>query len=270
MEGISYTDVGQAQGPVALFVHGVGTSSYLWRNVIAELRDERRCVAVDLPLHGGSAPRDDLSIPALAEAVEELCDGLGLTDVDLVANDTGGAVAQVFAVRHRHRLRTLTLTNCDVHTNTPPEPFKPTVELAARGELAPLIAALLDQPELLAKTAYGDGYERIDDPVELVDAYVRPILAKPDGGRAFERLLTSIDAKDMIAIEPQLTVLTVPTLVVWGTGDGFFDVSWARWLRDTIPGVREIVEIEGGRLFFPDERAGELVPHLRRFWAQEL
>ncbi|TMR23088.1 alpha/beta hydrolase [Nonomuraea turkmeniaca] len=267
MDGISYVDVGQ--GPVALFVHGVGTSSYLWRNVIAELRGERRCVAIDLPSHGGSAPRDDLSIPALAEAVEELCEELGLSEVDLVANDTGGAVAQVFAVRHRHRLRTLTLTNCDVHTNTPPEAFKPTVELAARGELAELTAAVLDQPELLAKTAFGDGYERIDDPAALVDAYLRPVFAKPDGGRAFERLLTSIDAKDMIAIEPQLTVLTVPTLVVWGTGDVFFDVSWARWLRDTIPGVREIVEIEGGRLFFPDERAAELVPHLRRFWAQE-
>jgi pimeloyl-ACP methyl ester carboxylesterase len=268
MEGINYVDVGPEQGPVALFVHGVGTSSYLWRNVIAELRDERRCVAIDLPAHGGSEPRDDLSIPALAEAVEELCDGLGLTEVDLVGNDTGGAVAQVFAVRHRDRLRTLTLTNCDVHTNTPPEAFKPTVELAARGELAALTATLLDQPELLAGTAYGEGYERIDDPAALVEAYLRPIFARPDGGRAFERLLASLDAKDMIAIEPQLTVLTVPTLVVWGTGDVFFDVSWARWLRDTIPGVREIVEIEGGRLFFPDERAGELVPHLRRFWAQ--
>ncbi|MGW0193001.1 alpha/beta fold hydrolase [Nonomuraea sp. NPDC003201] len=266
MEGISYVDVGD--GPVSLFVHGVGTSSYLWRNVIAAFRDERRCVAIDLPLHGGSDPRDDLSIPALAEAVEELCEGLGLTEVDLVANDTGGAVAQVFAVRHRERLRTLTLTNCDVHTNTPPEAFEPTVDLAAKGELAPLTALVLDQPELLAQTAYGEGYERIDDPAALVEAYLRPIFAKPDGGRAFERLLTSIDAKDMIAIEPQLTVLTVPTLLVWGTGDVFFDVSWARWLRDTIPGVKEIVEIEGGRLFFPDDRADELVPHLRRFWAQ--
>ncbi|MEV0237103.1 alpha/beta hydrolase [Nonomuraea sp. NPDC050786] len=258
-------DVGE--GPVSLFVHGVGTSSYLWRHVIEAFREERRCVAIDLPAHGGSAPRDDLSMPALAEAVEELCDGLGLTEVDLVANDTGGAVAQIFAVRHRERLRTLTLTNCDVHTNAPPEAFKPAVELAARGELAALTAAVLEQPELLARTAFGEGYERIADPAELVDAFLRPIFAKPDGARAFERMLASIDAKDLIAIEPQLTVLTVPTLVVWGTGDVFFDVSWAHWLRDTIPGVKEIVEIEGGRLFFPDERAGELVPHLRRFWA---
>ena len=266
MRGISYVDVGE--GPVSLFVHGVGTSSHLWRNVIAELRGERRCVAIDLPLHGGSASRADLSIPALAEAVEELCAALDLDQVDLVANDTGGAVAQVFAVRHTERLRSLTLTNCDVHTNTPPEAFQPPVDRAARGELAPLAALALDQPELLSATAFGAGYQRIDDPAALVDNYLRPILAKPDGGRAFERLLTSIDAKDMIAIEPQLTVLAVPTLVVWGTDDVFFDLRWAYWLRDTIPGVREVVEIEGGRLFFPDERAGELVPHLRRFWGE--
>lgn len=258
--------VDEGQGPVTLFVHGVGTSSYLWRNVIAQLRDRRRCVAPDLPVHGGSEIRDDLSLPALAEAIEEFCVELGLGQVDLVANDTGGAVAQILAVRHPERLRTLTLTNCDVHDNTPPEAFKPTVELAAKGELAPLTAAVLDQPELVARTVYGDTYERIDDPAALVAAYLRPIFAKPGGGAAFERMLVSIDAKDMIAIEPELTVLAVPTLVVWGNDDVFFDARWARWLRDTIPGVREVVEIDGGRLFFPDERAAELVPHLLRFW----
>jgi len=55
--------------------------------------------------------------------------------------------------------------------------------------------------------------------------------------------------------------------VVWGTGDVFFEVKWAYWLRDTIPGVTEVVELDGGRLFFPDERAEELVPYLRRHWS---
>ncbi len=38
-------------GRAALFAHGAGSSSYLWRHVI-ELRGQRRHVAVDLPLHG--------------------------------------------------------------------------------------------------------------------------------------------------------------------------------------------------------------------------
>jgi pimeloyl-ACP methyl ester carboxylesterase len=55
-------------------------------------------------------------------------------------------------------------------------------------------------------------------------------------------------------------------LIVWGTGDMFFDRTWAYWLRDTIPGASEVIEIEGGRLFFPDERATELAVALRRHW----
>ncbi|MGW4475472.1 alpha/beta fold hydrolase [Nonomuraea sp. NPDC004354] len=263
--GISYVDEGD--GPVALFVHGAGTNASLWGNAIAELRAERRCVALDLPLHGRSEARDELSLPALAELVEEFCADLGLGTVDLVANDSGGAIAQVLAVRHPERLRTLTLTNCDVHDNLPPEAFKPTVELAAKGELAPLTAVLLDRPALVTGSAFGAGYERIDDPEALVERFLRPIFGDPERGRAFERFLVGLDAKDLVAIEPELGRLAVPTLVVWGTSDPFFEPRWARWLRDTVPGVRKVVEIEGGRLFFVEERAGELVPHLREHFA---
>ena len=67
--------------------------------------------------------------------LDELCERLGLAQVDLVANDTGGAVAQVFAARYPERIRTLTLTNCDVHDNFPPEAFKPFVALAEIGRV---------------------------------------------------------------------------------------------------------------------------------------
>ncbi len=59
----------------------------------------------------------------------------------------------------------------------------------------------------------------------------------------------------------------MPTLVVWGTGDTFFDVSWAYWLRDTIPGATRVVTVDGARLFFPEERPMDLLPHLEQHWA---
>ena len=33
-----------------------------------------------------------------------------------------------------------------------------------------------------------------------------------------------------------------------------------------IPGATDVVEIDGARLFFPDERAAELTAALRRHW----
>jgi len=266
---VSYLDVGT--GPVALFVHGVGTNAYLWRNVIgAVARPGRRCVALDLPLHGRTPvnPGQDLSVAALASVLDDFCDALGLTGVDLVANDTGGAIAQVFAARHPGRLATLALTNCDVSENLPPEAFKPVVELAAAGELAPSALALLDDIDTAAQVSFGDAYEffeRADRAV--IRGYLEPCVGTIERGREFERLLTSLDAGDLAAVEPELRMLSVPTLVVWGTGDAFFDVSWAYWLRDTIPGVTRVVTIDGARLFFPEERPMDLVPHLEQHWA---
>jgi pimeloyl-ACP methyl ester carboxylesterase len=135
----SYIDTA-GPGRAALFLHGVGTSSYLWRHVIDQLAGQRRCVAVDLPLHGQTpaAVDQDFSLPGLARFVADFCDALELTDFDLVANDTGGAIAQVFAVRSPERLHTLTLTNCEAHDNLPPKALLPGVLLARMGLIAHL------------------------------------------------------------------------------------------------------------------------------------
>ncbi|MGH3156247.1 MAG: alpha/beta fold hydrolase [Streptosporangiaceae bacterium] len=51
-----------------MFVHGAGTSSYLWRHVLDQLDGERRCIVIDLPPHGHtpSAANQDFSLPGLA------------------------------------------------------------------------------------------------------------------------------------------------------------------------------------------------------------
>ncbi|MEC3979980.1 alpha/beta fold hydrolase [Amycolatopsis sp. H20-H5] len=266
---LSYLDVGT--GPVALFVHGIGTNAYLWRHVLGACGAQRRCLALDLPLHGRSpaAAQQDFTLGGLADVLEDFRAALGLDEFDLVANDTGGAVAQVFAVRHAERLRTFTLTNCDTHTNLPPEAFRPIVELAERGLLARVSTRLAADLGQARAGVLGLGFERPDlVPDEVLRAYVEPVFGTATAARQFERLVLSLDAADLVAIEPRLKELTVPTLVVWGTDDPNFAVSWAYWLRDTIPGVLEVVEIDGAKLFFPDERPEDLVPHLLRHWAR--
>jgi pimeloyl-ACP methyl ester carboxylesterase len=265
---ISYLDVGA--GPTALFVHGIATNAYLWRHVMHALRGQRRCIAIDLPLHGQSpvTAEQDLSLAALAAGLDDFCEVLGLTGVDLVANDTGGAIAQIFAARHPQRLATLTLTNCDTVDNLPPEAFKPMIELAAAGKLAPSAVAMFANPKAAAQISFASGYEHLDriDP-DVIRSYLQPCFGTIERARQFERLLVSLDVGDLQAVMPQLGELTVPTLVVWGTGDAFFDVSWAYWLRDTIPGTTRVVTVDGARLFFPEERPNDLVPHLAQHWA---
>jgi pimeloyl-ACP methyl ester carboxylesterase len=60
-------------------------------------------------------------------------DHLGIVQVDLIANDSGGAVAQLLVARHSERVRSLLLTNCDVETDSPPAALLPVIELARAG-----------------------------------------------------------------------------------------------------------------------------------------
>jgi hypothetical protein len=182
-----------------------------------------------------------------------------------------GAPAQAaasFAARHPQRLATLTLTNCDTAGNLPPEALKPMIELAAAGNLAPSAVAMFADPGTAAQVSFGSAYEHLDRADrDVIRSYLEPCIGTMERARQFERLLVALDAADLQAVTPLLRELTVPTLVVWGTGDAFFDVSWAYWLRDTIPGTTGVVTVDGARLFFPEERPMDLVPHLEQHWA---
>jgi pimeloyl-ACP methyl ester carboxylesterase len=263
----SYIDTG-GPGRAVLFVHGVGSSSYLWRNVIDQLDGQRRCVAFDLPLHGRTpaAADQDFSLPGLARFLADCCEALKLADIDLVASDTGGAISQVFATGRPERLHTLTLTNCEAHDNVPPKALLPLVLLARMGLLARIAPRMVRDIPRASKRAFGGVYQDIANlPQDITRAWLEP-MATAESARQFQRLLTSLHARDLLAIEPDLAHLQVPTLIVWGTGDTTFRLKWAYWLRDTIPGATDVVEIDGARLFFPDERATELTAALRRHW----
>jgi pimeloyl-ACP methyl ester carboxylesterase len=263
----AYFDSGDGPGSAALFVHGVGTSSRLWRNVIDQLSGQYRCIAVDLPLHGRTPAAEDYALGTTADFVADFCDSLDLTDIDLVANDTGGAIAQIFATRHPDLLRSFTLTNCETHDNVPPKAFLPTVLLARVGILAWLQRFQWSHIGFARKAFAVSGYQEPKALSEdLFRCWLEPLASTRERARESQRWIAALRSRDLLAVEPDLARLHVPTLIVWGTGDRFFNVKWAYWLHELIPGANQVVEVPGAKLFFPDERPDELVGPLRAFW----
>jgi pimeloyl-ACP methyl ester carboxylesterase len=265
---IAYTE--QGKGPVALFVHGVLLNGHLWRHQLAHLSDMRRCIAVDLLAHGDTeiAPHQDVSVTANANMLKEFLDALSIEQVDLVGNDSGGGIAQIFAASHPQRIRSLTLTDCDTHDNWPPDAFKPFLAMATNGELPATLNAMLDDTNVYrSPEALGPAYEhpeRVTD--DSIETYLRPLVRTEQRTWDFQRFLAAFDNAHTVTIEPRLKTLKAPTLIVWGTDDVYFDVKWSRWLADAIPGTRRRIEYEGARIFFPEERWAEFNQELRPHW----
>ena len=271
---IAYFEKGQ--GPAALFVHGVPLNGYHWRHVIDRVQHRRRCIAIDLMGLGYSeiAPSQDVSFTAQARMIAEVLDATGIEQVDLIGNDSGGAIAQIFAANYSSRLSSLILTNADVHDGWPPPQVLPLMEHARNGTLAGIFQPLVERPDL-ARERYGRGepvplFRSYADPSVLTDEvirlYLQPLLSSKHRIEAFQRYWLGFDNKHTVAIYPALKTLQVPTLIVWGLKDFFFDKKWAYWLKDTIPGAKRVVEVEDARLFFPEDRPDMLAAPMLEFW----
>jgi len=261
---IAYGESGS--GAAALFIHGVFLNGDLWGHQVAALSALRRCIAVDLLAHGDSpCPPGHLTIGVQTAMVLELLDALGIEQVDLVGNDTGGAVAQMLAATQPHRVRSLTLTNSDVHDNFPPEAFLPIQELATQGLMVDGMAALAGDPAAI-RAALETSFQR---PESIPDATLLGFFgpfASADRAAALQDYIAGMEPSELVAIHDGLAAFAQPTLIVWATDDVFFPVEWAAWLEATVPGVTRSVRVEGARLFFPLERPEELNSELRRFW----
>jgi haloalkane dehalogenase len=104
---MAYVEVGLGD-PVVL-LHGNPTSSYLWRNVIAGLERQARCLAPDLIGMGrsGKAPDGQYRLADHARYLDAWFEALDLRRVTLVVHDWGSALGFDWARRHSDRVRAL-------------------------------------------------------------------------------------------------------------------------------------------------------------------
>jgi len=243
---LDYRTLGPADSerPPVVFVHGFLVDSTLWDPVAAQLAEAGvGSVLVDWPLGSHRTPMNaeaDLSPIGVARMINEVLDALGLTDVTLVGNDTGGALCQLLLADDASRIGRLVLTNCDAFENFPPKAFVPLFHIAKH----PLLTKAMLAPTRLrairhSPLAYGLLLRAPRD-AEMTRRWIAPSL----GDRAIRddiaRFARAFDGKALVAIAPALREFTGPTRIVWGTSDRCFTLSSARRLADAFADSRLI------------------------------
>jgi pimeloyl-ACP methyl ester carboxylesterase len=266
---IDYRESGS--GPPIVFVHGVGVNGDLWRNVSPALAVEHRCVVPDLPFGAHSRPLRgdaDLSLPGMARIVADFVAALGLEDVTVVANDTGGAVAQWLVGHHPDRIGRLVLTSCDAFEKFPPTPQR-YLEVAARSRALMWLVGWTVRFTFVQRmpTAYGWVTQRPVDPA-IMRSYTGPIRTQAGVRRDLQRLLRAVDTRYTFEAAESLPGFDKPALVLWAEGDKIFPREHGRRLAELLPQGRfEIVS--DSRTFIPEDQPAKLTTAVREFLAGE-
>lgn len=256
---IVYDEAGS--GPVLLFVHGVFANAALWSKVIPLLSDRFRCIAPDWPLGSHSVPLgSDLSPFGVADMIGEFIEALGLEDVTLIGNDTGGALCQMFVVRHPGRVGRLVLTNCDAYDKFPPQPFTYLV-WAPRipGAMALLANSMRIRANRRLPIAYGWLAKRM--PPDVEEAFVQPVIRDKGIRRDARSFLTAANKRDLMATAEKFGTIDIPVLIAWGEDDKAFKVEFAERLARDIPNAK-LVRIPDSYTFVAldqPERLAELI-----------
>lgn len=267
---ISYFE--QGSGPVALFVHGLPLCGYQWRDVIAGVSGERRCIAPDLMGLGFTEvpATQDVSFDSQVKMLAALLDALDIASADLVGSDTGGGIAQIFAATHPARVRTLTLANCEVKDLWPNALLEGFYRAVIAGEITEAMHVMLTDTafaqQQLGALVYQDTAMFSTQNIGL---YLRPLVSSDKRIAQFKALADwNTNRAQLSAVAPRLAASKIPSQVIWGDGDIVFDTQPSlAWLRENLGGLQQIAVIPRGMLFFPEEHPQRVAALLSSFWA---
>lgn len=264
--------VEQGRGEAALFLHGFPLSGFQWRGAIERLSPYRRCIAPDFLGLGetevadgqGVAPDDQVAM------LIALLDALAVTVVDVIASDSGGAVAQLLLVRHPQRVRSLLLANCDTEPDYPVKALAPVIALAKEGRFVDEWLAPWHADKTLARAAQGIGGLCYADPAHptdgAIDAYFAPLLSSPRRKALAHAYAIALEPNMLAGVEAALRRSEVPVRIVWGMADTIFSPSSAGYLHRTVGNSRGVRELPGSKLFWPEERPDVVAEEARTLW----
>ena len=260
---IRYREAGE--GRPIVFVHGYLVDGRLWDGVVDRLSDRFRCIAPDWPIGAHQLamnPGADLSPPGIARLIADFLTKLGLEDVTIVGNDSGGAMSQVLVTSHPDRIGRLALTNCDTHENFPPGMFKAMPPLAK----LPGGMLLLSAPfriEAVARRAFAP-FARTKIPDDLIASWMRP--AKSDSGvmRDAAKVTAGMNKRHTLAAAEKLRGSQMPILLAWAPGDKYFPISYAERLQGEA-GNAKIVQIPDAKTFVALDQPGPLAEEIAEF-----
>ena len=274
---LSYRTAGPPSGsrPPVVFLHGLLVDSRLWEPVADRLAAEGiRSYAPTLPLGAHQRPMNaaaDLSPQGIAGLVGDFIAALGLDNVTIVGNDTGGAICQLMLAGDTGRIGAAVLTNCDAFGTFPPRALAPLF-FAGRhpGLVACLVPGLRSARVRTGRLGFGPLTSAPLD-AELTRGWIEP-LASAAIRRDLAKFARGVRPGVLVDAASRFGQFSGPVRILWGDDDAYFGNDLGRRLSEAFPHAR-LAAVPGGRTFLPlehpDAVAGEIIAALSDTVARE-
>ncbi|ELY67821.1 alpha/beta fold hydrolase [Natrinema versiforme] len=245
----------ESAAPPVVFLHGIPTWSFLWRDIVPAVAEDRRTIAPDLVGYGNSAMGDgfDRSIRAQEEMLEALLDDLGLEAIALVAHDIGGGVALRFAAHNPERVEQLVLSNAVCYDSWPVE-FVSNLGLPSTADLE------REDLEEQLDSAFVEGAYGEADP-EFVAGMKAPWLTD-EGHLSLVRDAVATNTNHTTEID--YGAIAAETLLLWGEDDVMQPYAYAERLAEDIADA-ELEPLSDAYHWVPEDRADAYADRLREF-----
>ncbi len=247
------------EGPTVVFLHGIPTHSYLWRNVVS-LLPSFKTILIDLLGYGYSDKPSDKSLSLASQAgyVAEVLSKLGVESAHVVGHDIGGGVAQILAVSRPELVKSLVLID------SAGLDYWPIPEIARLKD--PAWDRIVERIDL--REGFMRGFmkgmvrkERVGE--ELVGEYVRPF-ADLEGRRAYLRAARALDFRDTMRIADDLKKLEKPALLIWGSEDEYLPPRRGEQLKQAIKDAKLILLSDAGH-FSPEDQPEAIAAIIRGY-----
>jgi pimeloyl-ACP methyl ester carboxylesterase len=261
---IEYEDTG-GDGPVLLFQHGVAMAGSEWREVVADLRADHRCIVPELPLGAHRTPmrpEADLSFEGLTALVLAILERLDLREVTLVGSDFGLSV--MVAAEGPDRLARLVLASCEAFDNCPPG--LPGKNMMLLGRLPGGVSAMVHSLRLRAvrrlPIAYGWMSKRVTQ--AQLDEWLEPLFEQRGIRRDLRKFIHAGEPSLVAQATERLRSFDRPALVVWSKEDRVMPPEHGRRLAELLPQGR-LVEVDDSYTLIPIDQPTVLARAIRDF-----
>jgi pimeloyl-ACP methyl ester carboxylesterase len=248
---IQYDEYGQKDNPRhVLFIHGLGSSSIVWRDIPQALSERFHTIAVDLIGFGGSdKPNSDYTLSYFTQFIKSFLRQIGIKNSDkivIIGHSLGGYIAAEYAIENKEQIEKLVLIDSSGMLNRPTPLLKrylgaalETDPISRYENLKKVFECLLAQPFRLL-------------PI-LIDLFVS-VIEKPGAKHAFESAFrnsttTSINPGRLERIK------YIPCLIIWGEKDNLIPLDHANKFGEILKYAEIVVIADAGHSPFVEKTA---------------